>query len=353
MKIIHVLRSYDGDATSTSALSSSAQMLLLDVLRTDPATAMSPYTSSYTQRIFRAAVRAADNNCEDALADALTSVQHHHTHLDEDADDWGYKTYTYHITNSDEDASTTMTTTTTTTTTTTMMMMMTIRVSGNIFAASTGGAAWDASFYMCEWLRAHHEMLTPAEMVAELGCGSGALGCFVLREEWAEAAMHMKMVMLTDGDADAVDNASSNLRRNGIMCGSVSTEQREPESESNAPSSSSSSVDVRTRVLRWEENVPADCRGCFDLLLATDVVYAPEAIEPLISTAHAMLKPGARCVIANALRTPASLELLESSAAARGFDVILPADVPPAPACFMHHLTLDRASMRVHILTRT
>ena len=178
------------------------------------------------------------------------------------------------------------------------------------------------------------------------------LGCFLAREKWAETAMNVKRVVLTDGDADAVDNACGNLRRNGISCRTIPSCLEEPKDDS-IVSSSSPCVDVRTRVLRWEEPVPSDCRGCFDLVLATDVVYAPEAVEPLISTVHAMLKLGARCVIMNAMRTPASLELLESSAMALGFDVLLPADVPAAPACFMHHLTLDRASMRVHILTRT
>lgn len=248
-------------------------------------------------------------------------------------------------------------------------------LSDNLFEGSTGCHEWDASFYLCEWLMTNANDLVETsqfqestignnhdKILVDIGCGCGILSIF-LAKELAEI-MNIKKIILTDGDKDAIDNAIGNVRRNGF--------QNEDDTHTSHVTSTGRKHEIMGRekcqfeffVHKWEDSLPKQRCNIADYVVAADVIYAPEAIEPLIKTIRDLLRiPSGRdpikssihgsqpaCFICNALRTQSSLDLLELVAREYDFTVTPPIEIPRANVFYTDHRTLDRSTMRMHIL---
>jgi hypothetical protein len=196
-------------------------------------------------------------------------------------------------------------------------------------------------------------------------------------------------MILTDADADALVNLAANLAANDVAVG-------EEEKDTNANDDSrtkQNAVHVTTARLDWEDFDYDTLRAYrTDLIVASDVLYDPLNITPLLNVCGCLLGvdeerdgdnqnhyhnqnrshiPGddesapagswvgdvannRRAVFVTTLRQPETLAKFEMEATARGFD---PKDVTAevfdvigADGLFERVRGLDRRDMRVHVL---
>jgi predicted nicotinamide N-methyase len=116
-----------------------------------------------------------------------------------------------------------------------------------------------------------HEPWTPETEALEVGCGLGLPGI---------AALSMGLqVIFSDYDACALRFADANARLNGFD-------------------------HCRTLLLDWR-CPPADLR--VPVLLASDLVYEPRNVAPLIALMKQVLVPGGLCLLTDQDRTPARM----------------------------------------------
>ncbi len=128
------------------------------------------------------------------------------------------------------------------------------------------GILWPSCSVMAELLL--NTEWPPGLRVLELGCGSGLLGIAAL--------MKGMQVTFSDIVPDAVALAVENARLNGFL---------------------------KTPGLIFDWRQPSAL--IFDLILANDVLYAPELHGSLLSTIEMMLAPGGQCWIGDPGRTAA------------------------------------------------
>jgi predicted nicotinamide N-methyase len=127
---------------------------------------------------------------------------------------------------------------------------------------STGSRIWDAGRVLSQLMADASDSLL-GKRVLELGSGTGVGGL--------TAAAAGARVTLTDGADTMLPLLSANVRANGL--------------------------EARADVCKlwWgdeEETRAAAARGPFDLLIGSDLLYAPEAFSDLLDTLAALCTPG-------------------------------------------------------------
>lgn len=271
------------------------------------------------------------------------------------------------------------------------------RMHRNMFEGGTGCHEWHAAIYLAE-LALTHPKLFEHRRVVELGSGCGVAATVMARGNaargvrggWGPVGAPSRLV-LTDADAGALANLERNLAANDVR-----VERYESNDESNEPSNDESNDDdvracsVRTARLNWEDLEAGDyfggggSRPRVDLVVASDVLYDPLNVTPLLNACERILgdvdgdgesaPPGTipgdgesaprpwhedaisrpSAIFVTTLRQPETLALFERVAAERGFE---PRDVTAevfgaigATGLFEDVRGLDRREMRVHEL---
>ncbi len=135
---------------------------------------------------------------------------------------------------------------------------------------STGLTMWrageDLGRYLWEKRAALFQAGQGRQHVLELGCGLGLCGLL------ASQLNPHGVVVLTDGDALTMEKLAQNVEDNTVANGCA----------------------VTARPLLWGEHAEllAEFPDKFDLVLAADVIYEEEAIQPLLQTVVATLREG-------------------------------------------------------------
>lgn len=132
---------------------------------------------------------------------------------------------------------------------------------------STGLTLWKASEHLCRYLTTNSERLLQKdnERILELGAGLGLVGIVA-----SHLASKNSTVCLTDGDTNALSHLRKNVERN------------------------SSKHNTSCHQLLWGHEAATSFEkrhggGRFDLILASDILYAPCVIDPLWETIRALL----------------------------------------------------------------
>ena len=211
---------------------------------------------------------------------------------------------------------------------------LTLALSLNLFEGSTGCHAWEAGFFLCEFVLSQRGRFRGRRCL-ELGCGPGAVGVALVRAGAAQ-------VVLTDGDAETVQNAHRNMGLNGVI---VSQAVKGPGGDGG-----DGGIEVSCEKLLWEapETVEAD------VVLGADLLYDPLVIPDLVALLSRARTPSgapAEAFIATAVRNEATLTEFLRAAAAAGLAVEdLSAEARCSNVKFAHHLTLARDAVRLHRL---
>ena len=173
---------------------------------------------------------------------------------------------------------------------------------------STGLTLWRASEYLCAYLtQRHHKDAWQNGRILELGAGLGLCGLWV-HHMTAEAAY----VCITDGDTDALRQLRENVQRNRR------------------------SDRVSARQLLWGRHttlkfMEQQQQQRYDVLIASDIVYATVIVQPLWETVSLLLQRSAAAVfiLAYAKRdVPVTIEDVLDAADAAGFRYQLKAEDP-------------------------
>lgn len=183
------------------------------------------------------------------------------------------------------------------------------RTQSDALAGSTGAFAWPAGFVASEFVmsRLASEALVRGRAVVELGSGVGVAGVAMAR--CAPAAL-----VLTDRDAQTLENLRDNVRLNVDMDGDGAT--RVVFDALDAPVAKRSTPDealvVSVRDLDWER-APVEVLGAVnaDFVLAADCSYDPTLIPGLVRALRALLRARG----ADDESAPTTLETLEASRA--------------------------------------
>jgi predicted nicotinamide N-methyase len=135
-----------------------------------------------------------------------------------------------------------------------------------------------------------------------LGAGLGLCGIL---------AHHLgaRQVVLTDGDSDTLALLRKNVATNVVA------------------SSNTHDNTVECRQLRWGHEFATSflvsTQACFDIILASDVIYVEECIEPLLETVVALLAPNGVFWLSYARRN-VSIDKVLCSAKQHGLSWTLP-----------------------------
>lgn len=146
---------------------------------------------------------------------------------------------------------------------------------------STGLTLWKASEHLCRYLVTHSERLLLREdlQILELGAGLGLVGIVA-----SHLAVQNSTVCLTDGDTNALKHVRANA-------------------EQNSPPNNTT---VSCHQLLWGHDTATSFQEKhgerFDLILASDILYASCVIEPLWQTVRALLTREGVFVMAFATR---------------------------------------------------
>ena len=382
-------------AESSSQTHSSFGDVAQDALHrcvTHPIATSHPPTKAYIARLLKLATIEAERGGQtlnDQLVGDLVQQTFLSSHPDTD-DGWCNKTYAYGelLQGSDTDDDDTDGDVLANRRT------VSFRMHRNMFEGGTGCHEWHAGFYLAE-LAATHPKIFDGRTVLELGAGCG-LAATVMARGTSESSPPREgcrgvpsRMILTDADADALVNLAANLAANDVAVG-----EEEKDTNTNDDSrTKQNAVHVTTARLDWEDFDYDTLRAYrTDLIVASDVLYDPLNITPLLNVCGCLLGvdeerdgdnqnhyhnqnrshiPGddesapagswvgdvannRRAVFVTTLRQPETLAKFEMEATARGFD---PKDVTAevfdvigADGLFERVRGLDRRNMRVHVL---
>jgi predicted nicotinamide N-methyase len=135
-----------------------------------------------------------------------------------------------------------------------------------------------------------------------LGAGLGLCGIL---------AHHLgaRQVILTDGDSDTLALLRENVATNVVATSNTHDNK------------------VECRQLRWGHefatSFSVSIQACFDIILASDVIYVEECIEPLMETVVALLAPSGVFCLSYARRN-VSIDKVLCSAEQHGLSWTLP-----------------------------
>jgi SAM-dependent methyltransferase len=152
--------------------------------------------------------------------------------------------------------------------------------------------------------------------IMELGCGTGASGLSLLRvlhyadadqqrnensKMLQESRIHVprpRSVALTDADPNALKLCRQNFELNFS-----NSEECASKNGGLEPPHGSFGKDTVIEELIWgAQHVPDGYKGTIDTVLATDVLYDLSALQPLVESASALLKPGGYFVLSHVPR---------------------------------------------------
>ncbi|XP_019631379.1 PREDICTED: protein-lysine N-methyltransferase EEF2KMT-like [Branchiostoma belcheri] len=173
---------------------------------------------------------------------------------------------------------------------------------------NTGMRVWPAAQVLALYVLNHPETTRKCEGILELGAGAGVTGLLVAKSCGRPAG-----VVITDGEHHVLDLTRRNIEANFKEDGRPTCEY-----------------------LRWGENVDEfkDRFGTFDLIMATDVLYCPEALEPFFMTAKQLLssKPSAQLLVSHTNRSYVPHYKVRKAGSTCGFKVT---DIPlqSIPGC--------------------
>jgi predicted nicotinamide N-methyase len=382
-------------AESSSQTHSSFGDVAQDALHrcvTHPIATSHPPTKAYIARLLKLATIEAERGGQtlnDQLVGDLVQQTFLSSHPDTD-DGWCNKTYAYGelLQGSDTDDDDTDGDVLANRRT------VSFRMHRNMFEGGTGCHEWHAGFYLAE-LAATHPKIFDGRTVLELGAGCG-LAATVMARGTSESSPPREgcrgvpsRLILTDADADALVNLTANLAANDVAVGEENTNPKDIDDSR----TKQNAVHVTTARLDWEDFDYDTLRAYrTDLIVASDVLYDPLNITPLLNVCGCLLGvdeerdgdnqnhyhnqnrshiPGddesapagswvgdvannRRAVFVTTLRQPETLAKFEMEATARGFD---PKDVTAevfdvigADGLFERVRGLDRRDMRVHVL---
>lgn len=158
---------------------------------------------------------------------------------------------------------------------------------------STGLTLWRASNHLCEHLVLEPLLTSKANTILELGAGLGL--CGILAHKLSQQAK----VIVTDGDTHVLAQLRHNVRQHAT------------------------NDHLECCQLLWGPETAAtfrEKRGIFHLILASDVIYVPEVVQPLFETVQTLLDPQGVFVLAFAKRrVPVSVESVLETAARNQF----------------------------------
>ena len=382
----------EGAESSSPHSSSSFGDVAQDALHrcvTHPIATSHPPTKAYIARLLKLATIEAERGGQ-TLNDRLVGHLVQQTFLQDGTDDgWCHKTYAYGelLQGSDTDDDDTDGDVLANRRT------VSFRMHRNLFEGGTGCHEWHAGFYLAE-LAATHPKIFDGRTVLELGAGCG-LAATVMARGTSESSPPREgcrgvpsRLILTDADADALVNLTANLAANDVAVGGEKNTHPIDDSQT-IPNKSV----VTTARLDWEDFDEDTLRAYrTDLIVASDVLYDPLNITPLLNVCGCLLGtdeesfgdgdnhnqsqnqshiPGddesapagswvddvannRRAVFVTTLRQPETLAKFETEATARGFE---PRDVTAdvfdaigADGLFERVRGLDRRGMRVHVL---
>ena len=385
-------------AESSSQTHSSFGDVAQDALHrcvTHPIATSHPPTKAYIARLLKLATIEAERGGQ-TLNDRLVGHLVQQTFLKQQPDDteagWCSKTYAYGelpqgSDTDDEDTDGDVLAN---------WRTVSFRMHRNMFEGGTGCHEWHAGFYLAE-LAATHPKIFDGRTVLELGAGCGLAATVMARGGTSESSSPREgcrgvpsRLILTDADADALVNLTGNLAANDVAVG-----EEKDTNPIDDNRTKQNAVHVTTARLDWEDFDVDTLRGYRpDLIVASDVLYDPLNITPLLNVCGCLLGvdeesfgdgdgdnqnhnhdrshiPGddesapagswlddvaneRRAVFVTTLRQPETLAKFEMEATARGFeprDVTADVfDVIGADGLFERVRGLDRRDMRVHVL---
>lgn len=181
---------------------------------------------------------------------------------------------------------------------------------------STGLTLWRASDYLCQY-QMENLQLFHDKRVLELGAGLGLNGILAWRGSSAGSE-----VCITDGDSDALVHLRENVERNRTAI--EASESGGGDGEAVGKVSCNQLIWGRKSSEHFLTHIAHDRK--YDVILASDIIYAAVIVEPLWETVDMLLKRpcdgvgGGVFVMAYARRkVPVSIELVLETAVANGF----------------------------------
>jgi predicted nicotinamide N-methyase len=177
---------------------------------------------------------------------------------------------------------------------------------------STGLTLWRASDYLCQYQMENMHLFQNKRTI-ELGAGLGLNGILAWR---STVSFPNSEVCITDGDSDALVHLRENVERN------------------NQTTNDEDIGKVSCRQLIWGKDSSENFlerianNQKYDVIIASDIIYAAVIVEPLWETIRALLKQpsdgdeeGGVFVMAYARRTniPVTIEVVLKAAIENGF----------------------------------
>jgi predicted nicotinamide N-methyase len=168
---------------------------------------------------------------------------------------------------------------------------------------STGLTLWRAAEHLCQYMVQHSELIQ-GKRVVELGAGLGLCGILAHR-------LGGSSVCITDGDSDALVHLRDNVNRNRTTSGA-----------------DDEGTEVSAHQLIWGKEttdtfLKRQGNQTFDVMIASDIIYARVIVEPLWETVDILLNqdnPQAIFIMAYAKRqVPVSIEFVLEYADKAGF----------------------------------
>lgn len=152
---------------------------------------------------------------------------------------------------------------------------------------STGLTAWPAADVLCRYISENADTMTGNQRILELGSGLGL--CGILAHQYCSTSDNKaNHIYLTDGDTDTLRFLRKNVERNV-----------------NEAVDHDNNTMISCHQLIWgrdnaKEFLARSCQSqTFDLLLASDIVYARRVVQPLWETVQTLLaKPNGQFLMA-------------------------------------------------------
>lgn len=159
---------------------------------------------------------------------------------------------------------------------------------------STGLTLWSASTHLCEYISSCAATEIQGKDVLELGAGLGL--CGILSHK-----LGANKVVLSDGDTDTLQEMRQNVTLN--------TNIRHVCPHTN----------IRCEQLIWSKRLKEfqEHFGTFDVILASDVIYVEEILEPLFATVVTLMNATGKFLLSYARRN-VNIELVLAVAKCHG-----------------------------------
>lgn len=187
---------------------------------------------------------------------------------------------------------------------------------------STGLTLWRASHYLCQYTVENSAMFV-GKRVLELGAGLGLNGILAWRMMdvcGADSEDGRGEVCITDGDSDALVHLRDNIERNRPSITAPTNDDVDINNTDRTKVSCHQLIWGKQSSLSFLQHHTNNQK--YNLLLASDIIYAVCIIEPLWETVQTLLdEHDGVFVMAFARRkVPVSIELVLESAVEKGFE---------------------------------